>query len=217
MAKATFLAKVSCGLSIAFLALAFSSSISALRAQSDTAPSSWLEMFVDPTLDAVKAVEDRLTSLEAKIASVGWSLTSQQVTGHELCVADDAGARTCISKAQLDRLLKMMQAAAIEQPATVTDSVTKPKALVEPAKDVPAEPAIGTKASILEAPAKIETTIPTVDAPRPAAMAAQAALPDDTPDQDSVPTRSVPSSPAFSGRALVTYPEVEIIFPSMAD
>jgi len=168
-------------------------------------------MFVDPILNAVKAVEDRLTGLEATVALFGWSFTSRQITAHELCVADDAGARTCISKAQLDGLLKMMKAAAIEQPATVTDSVTEPKALVEPAEVVPAAPAAGTKASASDKP--VETTIATVDAPRPAAMAAQTARAEDTLDQDPVHTRSVPASPASPGRALVIYPEVEIIIP----
>src|SRR5262245_28153187 len=104
--KSRLLTKISCGLSVAFLAFAYTSNMSAVRAQSDVP--TW--MMVDPSSTAVKALEDRLTSLEAKLAS----LTSRPST--ELCVADDAGARTCISKAQLDRLLKMMQTAAIDEP-----------------------------------------------------------------------------------------------------
>ena len=142
-AKTPLLAKVSCGFSIAFLALAITSGVSTVRAQSDVP--TW--MLVDPTSAAVKAVEDRLASLEAKIASVAESLTSRQSTEHQLCVADDTGARTCISKAQLDRLLKMMQTAAIEPPAQVADSVTEP-ARVEPA-EVVASAAV-TKAPVLE-------------------------------------------------------------------
>ena len=196
-----FLAKVS-GLSIAFLALAFTSGVSMVRAQTDVP--SW--MLADPISDAVKAVEARVASLEAKVASVAESLTSRQGPEHQLCVADDAGARICISKAQLDRLLKMMQAAAIEPPAKDTDRVTSSvAALVEPADAAPA--ALETKASAGEEQAKIETTT-VVEAPR---QAEQAAL--DMPEEDSMPTGSIPA-PESQGRAVVTHPEVEITTPS---
>jgi len=201
MMSSPFLAKVS-GLSIAFLALAFTSGVSMVRAQTDVP--SW--MLADPISDAVKAVEARVASLEAKVASVAESLASRQSPEHQLCVADDAGARICISKAQLDRLLKMMQAAAIEPPAKDTDRVTSSvAALVEPAEAAPA--ALETKASAVEEPAKIETTM-VVEAPR---QAEQAAL--DTPEEDSMPTGSIPA-PESQGRAVVTHPEVEITTPS---
>ena len=45
-AKTPFLAKVCCGLSIAVLALAFTSGVSAVRAETEAL--SWREMFVDP-------------------------------------------------------------------------------------------------------------------------------------------------------------------------
>jgi hypothetical protein len=202
MMSSPFLAKVSRGLSIGFLALAFTSGVSMVRAQTDVP--SW--MLADPISDAVKAVEARVASLEAKVASVAESLTSRQGPEHQLCVADDAGARTCISKAQLDRLLKMMQAAAIEPPAKDTDRVTNSvAALVEPAEAAPAAPK--TTASAVEEPAKIETTT-AVEAPR---QAEQAAL--DTPEEDSMPTSSSPA-PESQGRAVVTHPEVEITTPS---
>jgi hypothetical protein len=195
MMSSPFLAKVSRSLSVTFLALAFTSGVSMVRAQSDVP--SW--MLVDPISTAVKAVEDRLTNLEAKVTLVTESLTSRQSTEHELCVADDAGARTCISKAQLDRLLKITQAAT----AQVTNPVA---ALAEPAEAVPAASAPETHAA--EEPAKIETTTATaVEAPRQAEQAAAATL-----EQDSVPTGSI-SAPESQGRALVTHPELEITIP----
>jgi hypothetical protein len=200
------LAKVSCGLSIAFLALAFTSGVSAVRAQSDDPAPSWREVLVDPILDAVKAVEDRLTNVEAKVTWFGQAFTSRQITAHELCVADDAGARTCISKAQLDGLLRMMQAAAIEQPARVTE----PKGVVEPVEAVPA-PATDTKASALDEAAENKTAIAAVGAPRPAAVSAQAALKEDTLEQNSVHAHSAPPSPAAPDRAIATYPNEENI------
>ena len=217
-AKSRLLTKVSCGLSIAFLAFAYTSNISAVRAQTDVP--SW--MMVDPISAAVKAVEDRLTSLEAKVASVAESLASRPST--ELCVADDTGARTCISKAQLDRLIKMVQTAAIEPPAktndrmtasvaeSVTESVTesaKIESTIESVEAAPAAPATETQAAVVEEPAQIETTTATVvEAPR---QAEQAALPEDTINQDSMPTGSIPAP--TQGDALVTQPEVEITTP----
>jgi hypothetical protein len=217
-AKSRLLTKVSCGFSIAFLAFAYTSNISAVRAQTDVP--SW--MMVDPISAAVKAVEDRLTSLEAKVASIADSLASRPST--ELCVADDTGARTCISKAQLDRLLKMVQTAAIEPPAktndrmtaSVAESVIEPakiestvESIVESAEAMPAAPATEAQAAVVEEPAQIETTTATVvEAPR---QAEQAALPVDTINADSMPTGSIPAP--TQGDALVTQPEVEITTP----
>ena len=197
--KSPLLAKVSCGLSIAILALAFLSSVSTVRAQTDVP--TW--MLADPISDAVKAVESRLSNLEAKIASVSDSLASRPSMEHQLCVADDAGARTCISKAQLDRLLKMMQSAAIEPPAT-----NNVAALAEPAEAAPVISAPETKAAAAEEPAKIETaTTIVVETPRQAEQVATETL-----EPDSMPTGSIPA-PESQGRALVTHPEVEITTP----
>jgi hypothetical protein len=160
----------------------------------------------------VKALEDRLTSLEAKVAE---SLASRQSA--ELCVADDAGARTCINKAELDRLLKMVQTAALEPPAktndrmttSVAESVTEPakvESTVESVEAMPAAPAPEAQAAIVEEPAQIETTTAAViEAPR------QAELPEDTINQDSMPTGSIPAP--TQGDALVTQPEVEVTTP----
>ena len=217
--KSRLLTKVSCGLSVAFLAFAYTSTVSAVRAQSDVP--TW--MMVDPISTTVKALEDRIAGLEAKVAS----LTSQQSI--ELCVADEAGARTCISKAQLDRLLKMMQTAAIDEPAktadrlTVSESVTEPakvESTVESVEAAPAAPAAETQAAVVEAPAQIETTTAAVveepaqietataavvESPR---QPEQAALPEDTINQDSMPTGSIPAP--TQGDVLVAQPEVEI-------
>jgi ribonuclease E len=235
--KSRLLTKVSCGLSVAFLAFAYTSTVSAVRAQSDVP--TW--MMTDPISTTVKALEDRIAGLEAKIAS----LTSQQSADHELCVSDGAGARTCISKAQLDRLLKMMQTAAIDEPAktadrltssiseSVAESVTEPakvesivESTVESAEAAPAAPAAETQAAAVEAPAQIETTTAAVveepaqietttaavvEAPRQAEKAEQAALPEDTINPDSMPTGSIPAP--TQGDALVTQPEVEITTP----
>jgi hypothetical protein len=176
-----------------------------VRAQSQSDVPTW--MMVDPISTAVKAAEERIASLEARVASLTEQLAARQSMEHELCVADDAGSRTCISKAQLDRLLKMMQSAAIEPPAQATDSVT---ALAEPAEAAPAVSAPETKAAAVEE--KIETTTATaVEAPR---QAEQAAV--QTPEEDSMPTGSIPA-PESQGRALVSHPPVEVTTPPPAE
>jgi hypothetical protein len=201
MMKSRLLARVSRGLSVAFLALAFTSGASMVRAQSQSDVPTW--MMVDPISTAVKAAEERIASLEATVASLTEQLAARQSMEHELCVADDAGSRTCISKAQLDRLLKMMQAAAIEPPAQATNSVT---ALAEPAEAAPEVSAPETKAAAVEE--KIETTTATaVEAPR---QAEQAAV--QTPEEDAMPTGSIPA-PESQGRALVSHPPVEVTAP----
>jgi len=142
----------SCGFSVAFLALAFTSGVSAVRAQTDVP--SW--MMVDPISTAVKALEERLASLEAKVASLAESPASRQK--HRALRRRRAGARTCISKAQLDRLLKMMQTAAIEPPAKVNDRMTSSVA-----------------ESVIESvtePAKVESTVESAEA-MPTAPAAE--------------------------------------------
>ena len=223
--KSRLLTKVACGFSIAFLAFAYTSNISTVRAQTDVP--SW--MLVDPISAAVKALEERLTSLEAKVASVAEKVASQPSVEHELCVADEAGARTCISKAQLDRLLKMVQTAAVEPPAktndrmatsvaeSVTESVTEPAKIeatvestvdstVQSAEAMPTAPAAETQAAVVEEPAQIETTTAAVvEAP---SQPEQAALPQDTVNADSMPTGSIPAP--TQADALVTQPEVEI-------
>ena len=205
MMKSRLLARVSRGLSVAFLALAFTSGASMVRAQSQSDVPTW--MMVDPISTAVKAAEERIASLEAKVTSLTEQLAARQSMEHELCVADDAGSRTCISKAQLDRLLKMMQAAAIEPPAQATNSVT---ALAEPAEAAPEVSAPETKAAAVEE--KIETTTATaVEAPR---QAEQAAV--QTPEEDSMSTGSIPA-PESQGRAVVSHPPVEVTTPPPAE
>ena len=213
--KSRLLTKVSCGFSIAFLAFAFTSGVSAVRAQTDVP--SW--MMVDPISTAVKALEERLTSLEAKVASIGSPASGQST---ELCVADDAGARTCISKAQLDRLLKMMQTAAIEPPAKVNDRMTSSVAesVTAPAKVESAVESAEAQAAVVEEPAQIETTTATVvEATHQVERAEQAALPEDTINQDSMPTGSIPAPTQgdaqgqAEGQAQVTQPEVEVTNP----
>jgi hypothetical protein len=88
------------------------------------------------TLDAL---EQRISYLEDTIASITES--SQRVSTHQLCVADDSGAETCLTKSQLDALLTgQPHAAEAAQPATpagveLTPPANEPAALVPTANN----------------------------------------------------------------------------------
>ena len=110
-------ARLSC-VSIALVAISMAVGAPAVRAQSDTAAASWGEIAVNPLMNALRAVEARVASIEASLALFASSFTTRELNTRQLCVSDESGAQTCITKAQLDALLaKMGQAAAVEQHA----------------------------------------------------------------------------------------------------
>ena len=55
----------------------------------------------------IQGFEERIAGLEETVRTL--SGISEHVTTKELCVADDTGAQTCVSKAQLDALLKLAE------------------------------------------------------------------------------------------------------------
>ena len=125
MGSASLFGRLCCGLSMAALALAVSLDGSrAVRAEdADDLTTSLQEMIVDPVMKTVQGLEARLTGLEARIGAMAQSFTSQRVVAHVLCVSDETGAQTCITKAQLDSLLSGIARAEIGQPpATVTEA-----------------------------------------------------------------------------------------------
>src|SRR3954453_5860020 len=74
-------------------------------------------MFLNPIMDLVHAVEARLANLESTVGSFTGSFSSRQMTSQELCIADQSGAQTCITKAQLDALLVGMARTSAAEPA----------------------------------------------------------------------------------------------------
>ena len=147
-------AKLSCGLSIALLALSLTFGPSAVRAEPDSPTPSWREMLLDPIMTAVHTVEARLSSLEE-------SFKSQQIATEKLCVYDNTG-ETCITKAQLDAVLASMARAAAAAPANAPPAaVTEAPAIVsEPSVTVTEAPAVVT-----EAPAAVTEGKATVSEP----------------------------------------------------
>jgi hypothetical protein len=63
----------------------------------------------------VSELEQRIIYLEENVAALTESW--QHINTHRLCVSDDSGAETCISKSQLDALLVQFGQAKIDAPA----------------------------------------------------------------------------------------------------
>ncbi len=160
--KTRSLKKLASGPCVAFLALSMTFGVSAVRADSETSMPSLQEMFLSPIMDVVHAVEARLASLETTVASFAGSFNSRQITSQELCIADQSGAQTCITKAQLDALLVGMARTAAAEPAEtvveVAPAIIVAQAVLEPAVIEPAavEPAVIEPAAV--EPAVIEPT-----------------------------------------------------------
>jgi hypothetical protein len=72
----------------------------------------------------VSGLEQQVANLEASMAAFADSFTTKRIATQELCVADGSGAQTCITKAQLDALLR--GAAQVGQaPAAMAPGVTE--------------------------------------------------------------------------------------------
>ena len=125
------------GLSVASVAIAATFGAPAVRADSETSLASLHDMVVAPIMSALHAVEARLAGVEA----FAGSFASRQITAQELCIADQSGAQTCITKAQLDALLGITvrtaaPAAAADAPTALFAQVTE--VVVEPLVSEPA-------------------------------------------------------------------------------
>jgi len=77
------------------------------------------------------AIEQRVAGLEASVAAFADSFTAKRIVTQELCVADGSGAQTCITKSQLDALLKgalqLGQAPAATEPSVTEETASADK------------------------------------------------------------------------------------------
>ena len=127
----------------------------------------------------IDALEQRIKYLEESVAALTESW--QHVNTHRLCVSDDSGAETCITKAQLDSFLSKEAHAEISQPAVTEEANASPPA------------------------APIESAaIDPLPSSEPAAIVGEEVL----PNQDPETTGTVNS--AVSSAAVVSTPEIEI-------
>ena len=184
MGSASLFGRLCCGLSLAVLAFAVSLDGSrAVRADdADDLTASLQEMIVDPIMRAVQGLDQRLAVLEASVGGRAERPSFPPVVARVLCVADESGAQTCITKAQLDSLLSGVAHA----------ETSPPPAAAKEAKAVVAEP-----------PADAIVTKDPARAPDLAGSAEDKLAADQEPEH----TGTV----AASGAAVVLYPEVEIV------
>jgi hypothetical protein len=185
MSSASLFGRLCCGLSMAVLALSVSLDGSrAVRAEdADDLTSSLQEMIVDPIMKTVQGLEARLTGLEATVAAMAESFNSRRVVAQVLCVSDESGARTCITKAQLDSLLIRIAHAETDQPSII---------------------ATEAKASPTEEPIEIVVAKDPAPTPEETGAAEENAVADQEPEH----TGTVRT--ASTGAAIVSYPEVEV-------
>ena len=200
MKTRSVLVRRSGALAVAVLTLSFAfGGPNAVRAEDpETSPSILREMVFVPVMRAVQGLEQRLSSLEATIASFAQSITSERIVARQLCVSDDSGAQTCLTKAQLDALLKNQVHAEAQQPSIVVGDASPALQIEEGATDETAAP--------LADAGEIATTAATLE------FAASAASDEiSQTEQDPIQTGSIPTP--SEGAALVWFPEVEISTP----
>jgi hypothetical protein len=157
------------------------------------------DMVLMPVKD-VHALEQRVIYLEETVAALTESW--QHINTHRLCVSDDSGAETCITKVQLDFLLTRLANAEISQPAVSQEAKAAPSAeSVETAVTAEiSEPAVSQEAKAAPSAEPTEMAV----AAEPAPPAGENVLPDQEPEI----TGTV--SAAINGPAVLSYPEVEI-------
>lgn len=191
--RASLFGRLCCGLSMAALALVVSlDGTHAVRADDfDDLTASLQELIVDPIMNTLHRLDERLTSAEATVGSLAESFTSRRVVADMLCVSDQSGAQTCISKAQLDSLLSSIARAEID------------RALLA-----------GTQAKALPSEEPIATTTEPAEAilTKEGASEQNRAGEKSAADQEPEHTGTVQS--ALSAPAIVSYPEVTITVES---
>jgi FtsZ-interacting cell division protein ZipA len=190
-------------LAIALLAFSFSGS-HAVRAQDPEVSTPTLsEMVFAPIMKAVEGIEQRLSNIEATWALFKVSFNSDHMVTRQLCIADDSGAQTCITKAQLDIVLATMTHAEAPKPteATVQAAAETPAAEPVIVAEAAVEPEIAAQPSAEPVEAAVEEPVQTTNTEQQVEIA-----PEST---EAEHTGSLPAP----GAALIWYPDVETTLP----
>jgi hypothetical protein len=127
----------------------------------------------------IDALEQRIKYLEESVADLTESW--RRINTRRLCVSDDSGAETCITKAHLDSFLSKEAHAEINQPAVTEEANASPPA----------------------APIESAATEP-LPSSEPITIVGENVLPDQEPET----TGTVNST--ISGAAVASTPEIEI-------
>ena len=179
MMRSRFLSSSAAIATAAILAFWFTFGSQVVRADDPGALASPGQQMVLVPVKTIDALEQRVKYLEKSGADLTESW--QHINTHRLCVSDDSGAETCITKAQLDSVLSKEAHAEISQPAVTEEVNASPPAAPIESAAIDALPSSG-----------------------PAAIVGE----DATPNQDPETTGTVNTS--ISGAAVVSTPEVEI-------
>ena len=176
--RSRFLSSSAAFATAAILAFWFTFGSQVVRADDPTSPPGQ-DMVLMPE-KSVHALEQRIIHLEETVAALTESW--QHINTHRLCVSDDSGAETCITKAQLESFLSKEAHAEISQHAVSDEANASPPA-------APIESAAATEP---------------LASPEPSTIVGENVLPDQEPE-----TTGMVNS-ALSGAAVVSKPEIEI-------
>jgi hypothetical protein len=202
LGSASLFGRLCCGLSLAVLAFAGSLDGSrAVRADdADDLTASLQEMIVDPIMKAIQGLDQRLALLEASVGGMAEQPGSRRVVAQVLCVADETGAQTCITKAQLDSLLSGIARAAASQPSV---------AVTEAKVDAKAEATVvEAKVAPIEEPVETAVSKDASRYPEPNSAPEEKSVAVDEDQTGTIPSAAIAS--ASSGAAIVLNPEVEV-------
>jgi hypothetical protein len=206
--RKSLLRRLYCGVSVAalLLTLSFDGSRPARAADPD-ALTPLLETIITPIITTVQGVEQRLAGLENAVGSFADSFTSRRVVAQMLCVADESGAQTCITKGQLDALLKTVAQAEISQPSNAAAGSASHAEVAQPSETAEiSQPSDSASEANAPPPAEPVESATTTDPTPPAPPNVQGSIV--LPDQDPDYTGTVQT--ASSGAAVVLHPEIEI-------
>jgi hypothetical protein len=174
----------------------------------ETASSPGQEMVLVPA-KSIDALEHRVIYLEEMVAAL--SERWQHIRTHQLCVSDDSGAETCITKAQLDSFLNQAPHAEINQPAVlesaeasppaaqIESAATEPLLSSEPTTMAPHaeinQPAVleSAEASPPAAPIESATTEPLLSS-EPTAIVGENVAPDQEPETNGTVNSAISSA-----------------------
>jgi len=175
----------------------------------------------------VNELEQRVIYLEETVASLTESW--QHINTHRLCVSDDAGAETCVTKAQLDLLLVQLPraeagqdsiaqeavASAPAEPTAAAEPIAPAEAVASAAPVAPAEAVVTAEPVAAAEPVEVAVTAEPSPPSEPTTLVVENVPPDQAPESTGTVT---PSSDGPSvGAAVLLSPQVEVYEPFADD
>jgi hypothetical protein len=203
---------------LALLALSATAAGSTVRAED---PSALQSIVFEPLTKIVTGLESRVANLEASMAAFGESFAAKRIVARELCVADESGAQTCITKAQLDALLRSAmqtgQAAAATQPGETEQTASADRSVAPAAPVAAVEPPVAAEPGETEQAASADRSVaPVATVDTPPAIETPPAVETLPTVEPAATLLSVPSPQAGGARESATaeaMPEVAAAIP----